>query len=534
MGASLKSNLLLFVALNSLVICGLSSARAEDTAGEIAALKAELRRLEARVAAQDRQSKQTRTVVQEVVGRQVYTKSALPVLASTCPPDKLCYKGITFTPGGFAAMETVFREHHLGADVATPYGNITFPITRSYHQQELRFSARQSRISGLVEGNVDPATKLSGYGEFDFLGAAQTANSNESNSYNPRIRHLYATIDQSDWGFHVLAGQTWSLATMHNIGIQTRKENIPLTIDAQYVPGFIWARQPQIRVIKDFGPDFHVAASLENPQTTVGGTVPANLAINVQPIGGGLYNQALTAVNLPAGGTLTSNSNTISFEHAPDVVVKAAWDPMFLDRTIHIEGFGVGRDFYGRYVNAVRDTYAGFAGGSVLIPVLPKVFDVQFSGAIGEGIGRYGTSQLPDVTANAAGNIKPLPEFALLAGATFHATKALDIYAYAGEEQVERKVFPTVGGVNYGYGNPANSNAGCEIEGSALACTGNARRIEQATIGVWYNFYDGRFGQLRGGAQYSYTQKTAFSDAAGRAPKTDDNIVLTSLRYYPF
>ncbi len=518
MSRSRRALALTGVLLSGSFLLPVAAARADDTAGEIAALKAELRRLEARVAAQDRQAKQTRTVVQDVVGRQVYTKSALPVLASTCPADKLCYKGITFTPGGFAAFETVFREHHLGADVGTPFGGIPFRVTRSVHQQELRFSARQSRISGLVEGNVDPATKVSAYGEFDFLGAAQTANSNESNSYTPRIRHLYGQVDQSDWGVHVLFGQTWSLATMHNTGIQTRKEQIPLTIDAQYVPGFIWARQPQLRVVKDFGPDFHVAASLENPQTTVGGVTPGSLAINPAPIGGGLYNAA----------------NTISFEHAPDVVGKVAYDAHLFDRTIHMEAFGVGRDFYGRYLNATRDTYDGFGGGSILVPVLPKLLDVQFSGAIGEGIGRYETTGLPDVTSDAAGNIKPLPEFALLAGVTLHVTKELDVYGYAGEAQVERKVLPTVAGIAYGYGNPANSNAGCNTEGSALACTGNTKRVWQATIGFWDNVYDGRFGQLRAGAQFSHTEKQAFADVVGRAPTTSDNILLTSLRYYPF
>ncbi len=48
---------------------------------------------------------------------------------------------------------------------------------------EFRMTARQSRISGLAEGNFDADTHFTYYGEFDFLGAAQTANSGESNSY---------------------------------------------------------------------------------------------------------------------------------------------------------------------------------------------------------------------------------------------------------------------------------------------------------------------------------------------------------------
>ena len=43
--------------------------------------------------------------------------------------------------------------------------------------------------------------------------------------------------------------------------------NLPMTIDAQYVPGFIWARQPGLRVEKSFDDHrFAIAASIENPQ----------------------------------------------------------------------------------------------------------------------------------------------------------------------------------------------------------------------------------------------------------------------------
>jgi len=495
-----------------------------STTAEIALLKAQLRRLEAKVTAQEQQHREEKRATRQAPalqgpGTQVVTKGPLPLLAAAvCPPNKLCYKGITFTPGGFLALESVFRSRNMAADVDTPYGAIPFRQNRASRTSEFRFSARQSRVSGLVEGNVDPATHLSAYGEFDFLGAAQTANSNESNSYTPRVRHLYATVDQSDLGVHVLAGQTWSLATMLAKGLEVRKENIPLTIDAQYVPGFVWARQPQVRVTKDFANNVSAGVSVENPQTTESGTLPANFTYNQAATGGGLFNSA----------------NSLSLNHVPDVVGKVAWDPTVAGRAIHVEGFGIGRDFYSRENGHNADVVSGGGGGSVLIPVLPKTLDVQFSGAVGAGLGRYGTSQLPDITVNSGGTVKPIPETLLLAGATFHALPQLDIYAYAGMEEDSRRSFGTVGGVNYGYGNPANSNAGCGIEGSTLTCTGNTRSVRQATIGAWDTIYNGNYGQLRAGAQYSYTQRTGFSATVGGAPKTDENVVLTSLRYYPF
>ena len=50
-------------------------------------------------------------------------------------------------------------------------------------------------------------------------------------------------------------------------------------------------------------------------------------------------------------------------------------------------------------------------------------------------------------------------------------------------------------------------------------------------------FYDtllkGSYGAIKVGAQYSYNQRFAF-EGVGGAPKTDDHIVMTQVRYYPF
>ena len=198
-----------------------------------------------------------------------------------------------------------------------------------------------------------------------------------------------------------------------------------------------------------------------------------------------------------------------------------------------MEAFAVGRDFYARYGGNNEDTFTGFGGGSALVQVLPKILDAQFSGTYGEGVGRYGTAQLPDITVGPTGNIQPLTEYALLAGLTWHATPQLDLYGYAGREEVQRENLGVVRGAVYGYGNPGLNVANCFAE-NAATCNAQARRVDQLTAGAWYDIYKGSYGNLRGGAQYSYTQKTAFSGANGRTPKADDNILLTSLRYYPF
>src|SRR6202161_4404677 len=102
-------------------------------------------------------------------------------------PVAIRFKGITITPGGFLAAETVFRNKATGGDINTPLNSIPFPGNPGGQTTEWNASARQSRLSMLAEGKL-ANVKLSGYVETDFLGAGITSNDNESNSYVLRIR----------------------------------------------------------------------------------------------------------------------------------------------------------------------------------------------------------------------------------------------------------------------------------------------------------------------------------------------------------
>ncbi|ACK52313.1 conserved hypothetical protein [Methylocella silvestris BL2] len=539
------------LALGLGVLAGCQGARADDTSDEIRALKAQLKRLETKVEQQAQKQKQTQVEIHEVrthpaavangatpavsiaplggpaPGAIVATESAIRGLPVAGAPS-LYINGVSITPGGFIALEGVFRDRFIGADIGTPFQNIPFGNVRSGNANEFRMSARQSRVNVLVEGSVNPTTHLAAFVEMDFLGAAQTANSNESNSFNPRIRHLYATVDQDDFGAHLLAGQSWSLVTMNAKGIIPRQENLPLQIDAQYVPGFVWARNPQIRIVKDFDKTFWAALSVENPQTTFGGfttvgataaTLPSTLVYNVAPPGGSLFNSL----------------NAVSLNHMPDIIGKAAWDTAVDGHNIHLEGFGLFRDFYSQVNNSNQDTPGWGTGGSALVSLLPKQLEAQFSGMTGRGIGRYGSAQLPDVTFNWNGTIDPIPETMLLAGLVWHPTSDLDLYAYGGEE-FQTATFSTTqtgAAVNaFGLGNPLFSNAGCSVPGSTV-CNGNIHLIRQLTGGFWQKIYQGAFGQLRAGLQYSFTQKYSFQGIGGGA-KAQENMGLFSIRYYPF
>ena len=568
------------VALGALMSFQAGAARADDTATEIRLLKERLRQLEQRVAEQGRKEKETQAQLRHAAAQPGPAPGAYaypvgiglppPVgselaerLAHTpgysyigSPSSTLYLGGISITPGGFLELASVTRDHFIGADIATPFGNIPFQNVPSSHSDEFRFSARRSRFAVLVMGDVNPATHLAGYGEFDFLGAAQTANSNESDSFNLRVRQLYSTVDQDDFGAHLLAGQAWTLMTLNAKGIVPRTEMTPLVIDDQYLPGFVWARQPQIRVTKDFDQTLWFALSAENPATTFGGTTP------VLPNGGTIVNTlGAVGTGFPQssilGGSLFNTANALSLNQVPDIIGKAAWDPTVGDRTIHMEVFGIFRQFNDRIIfpigpgtvnpfgspvpNHNNQTVGDGVGGSIVVPIIPKVLEARFSGMTGRGIGRYGASQLPDVTFNSDGSLAPIPETILLAGLTWRALPGLDFYTYAGEEDQNNSFgSSTVGPAHaaFGWGNPAFVNTGCDIEflgtgTGASACAGNTKLVRQITGGFWDDIYKGPFGRLAGGLQYSFTQKFGFASVGG-TPERNENTFFTSLRYYPF
>ena len=151
------------------------------------------------------------------------------------PPDagpvEIRYKGVTFVPGGFIEAAAIYRSANENADMGSTFINVPYDGSANSSLSEFRGSARQSRLSLLVSG-TSGAMKMSGYYEFDFLGAAPTANEVESNSFNIRQRQLWAQVDV-DGGFSFVAGQTWSLVTLNRAGIAPRTEWIPLSIDAQ-------------------------------------------------------------------------------------------------------------------------------------------------------------------------------------------------------------------------------------------------------------------------------------------------------------
>jgi len=180
-------------------------------------------------------------------------------------PLALHFKGITLTPGGFLAAETVWRPHATFSDINTPFNSIPFSGQAQARFSEFYGSARQSRISMLAQGKWG-TTNLTGYIETDFLGVGVTSNANQSNSYVLRQRQLFAQAAFHN-GWTVTGGQMWSLVAETRKGLENRTEALPLQIDTQYVVGMSWARQYGMRVTKNFNNKAWVGFAVENAQT---------------------------------------------------------------------------------------------------------------------------------------------------------------------------------------------------------------------------------------------------------------------------
>ena len=282
-------------------------------------------------------------------------------------PVSISYKGVKLTPGGFLAAESLWRQHTENADIGSSYNGIPYADSTQYHLTEWRGTARQSRASLLAEGNAG-AAKLTGYYEMDFLGAAQTANENQSNSWQPRVRQLFGKVAMNGWS--LTAGQTWSLLTLDRKGTEARAEWVPATIDAQYVVGYTWARLMGVRLAKTFADDKATfALSVENPAMLVSGTAPTGAVINpttAVPTG---------STGIVFGGVGTGqlgNGNTYSANLAPDLIAKVAFDPGYG----HYEIKGVGRFFRDRTgvvtstsVGSNQTTYGAGVGAAAILPL---------------------------------------------------------------------------------------------------------------------------------------------------------------------
>lgn len=472
------------------------------------------------------------------------------------------FKGITITPGGFAAAEFVRRSRALGSDVTTPFNSLTMPGASQSNLSEFFGSARQSRPTIYIDGRMKNV-EFSSYVSADFLSAGVTSTATQTNSYTLRLRQAWGQA-KFDNGWSILGGQMWSLVTEGRTGIapsdDTGRTNDarPSTIDPGYNIGFSFARQYGLRLTKNFGNKVAVAAAIENAQGTL--TTHGN-ADNF------LLGEA------GASNTYNTTAN-YTFNPSPDIIAKAAFDPGFG----HYEIFGIADRFTDRIFPCaeVASTTTLCGGSTVAGPNALGAFNASKEGGGfganarwnfdhkhivfglhgfgGNGVGRYGSAQLSDLAIHANGTLDLIRGYQGLTTLEWHGKK-LDVYFYTGAEYAKRTYdFDPLGnkgaGAQVGYGARKFSNSGCYSEtvpnitgtagfnpGSLSSCTADTRAAIEGTAGFWYRFYSGPRGRFQFGTQYSYVTRQTWSgitptSAPSGAPEGIDGMVFTSLRYY--
>lgn len=434
---------------------------------------------------------------------------------------------LTLTFGGFTELATIYRNRNEVSDVGSDFnGGIPFTNNPLSHESEFRESARQSRFSLLAQGAPWAGARAELYMETDFLSAGVTSNSRESNSYTLRMRHFYGRLI-TNFGMDITAGQTWSLATLaKNAGLAPRDQITPLTIDAQYVVGFNWTRNPQLRIVQRFSKQYSLGLSIESPQVVTSGG--SNTSTNAPP-----YPSA-NFTNPGDSAGLLNSTTTYSTDTRPDIILKAAADPGWG----HYEIYGLARWFTSNVAREPETSSGGGVGAGMILPLAPGLLSFQLSGLAGKGIGRYGSVQLPDVAEGPNGQISPIKAYQILAGLTFTPTPTLTAYAYLGREKASATFWQVPGAdgalFGYGYGAPEFNVSGCEVA-TGTTCQANTQQVDEVTVGDWWKFYTGRLGNFRFGLQFAYLQRDAFAGIGNaNGPSANIFIGMASFRYYPY
>jgi hypothetical protein len=235
----------------------------------------------------------------------------------------------------------------------------------------------------------------------------------------------------------------------------------------------------QIRIVEEFSPAFSAGISIEAPAAIISAsTATLPLGLRGAFASGSLVNGVIVNFNNvgPGSGFLTGTSFTNDV--APDVIGKLAWDPGWG----HYEVFGVQRFFSDNVLSC--------------FPISCVTGSITVTGAAsqkityGEGVG--GSVLLPVIS------------------------KYLDF----------------TGNVMYGRGI-GRYGAG-QLPDATIASDGSLSPLTELTamVGLVAHPWEG-LGRLAVGAQWEIIRRDSFAGIGG-APSTNENIVLTSLRYYPF
>ena len=199
---------------------------------------------------------------------------------------------------------------------------------------------------------------------------------------------------------------------------------------------------------------------------------------------------------------------TLSFNQAPDVIVKAAFDPGWGHyEIIGIAGFAhetvypgetTNSNLYGGLTDVATGaavapalTTAGFykdsiilggIGGSFRVPVIGNKLIFGAKGLYGPGMGRYGDSTLADVTADAKGNLAPIHNVSGLFTLEVNPTPRFSIYVNYGGDYAARTDFGAAGATT-SLGAPSADF--CSTTAGVITCTSTSTAAQIAAGAKW-------------------------------------------------
>jgi hypothetical protein len=263
------------------------------------------------------------------------------------------------------------------------------------------------------------------------------------------------------------------------------------------MPGLVWSRPAQLRVVYHPNSHWSIAGSVENPEQYV-----------------------TTSVALPAfatgqvdNGSLTSTPNI-----RPDLVAKVAYDTRVSGKTIHFEVGGYSRQFRispaaGKYYGA-----QGIGGAADAFVEVAKGFKLLATAFYGTGGGRYLVGLAPDMVIGPDGSMSPVHAMSGIAGFEYSPNAKSTFFGYFAGAYFNRN-YTVVGPNSYlGFGYPGSTSAN--------------REFTEPAVGYYYTFWKNpKFGALQLIAEYAYLSRAPWSVPAGTPSTANANMVFTSLRF---
>jgi len=426
-------------------------------------------------------------------------------------PPYLRMGSVCIVPIGFMDLTSVWRDKNAGSSMGSNFGSIPYNNSVNGNLSEFRFTPQNSRIGFRVDGDWK-GVHFIGYNEFDFNG---TSGSNgiavNNGAFVPRLRLFW--VDARKGKIEFLAGQSWSLLTPNRKGLSALPGDLfySQVVDINYIAGLTWTRQPGMRIIYHASDKVTFGFSAEQPDQYGGGsaggstiTFPANFALG--------NSQIDVSQNVSSGQNIL-NQPTVT----PDFIAKVAFDP---SSRLHVDLAGIERNF--KTVNPANlGQHFSTQGGGVELGINAEIFKglrVINTDYWSDGGGRYLFGQAPDLIVRGDGSLSPIHSGGFIGG--FEDTiKNTLTYAYYGLDYIGRDVAIDANGKTLvGYG--------------PLSSDGQNRTINEVTFGfnqtMWKN---PRYGAINLMGQYEWLSRNPWY-ASPTAPKnTHDNTIYVNIRY---